>query len=397
MISNNSERLLHDNPEIKEEARNTEAAVEKLKQPESLLSKIEQYLGKFKELKGFSQSDTQEASAMIASAEDGLSSSLPEAREAATMEINRLDIQKKSLFAASESAIQDEKPATAAVESPWANIDQSDLKLREYLRQEKESLRLRELKTLAAVSYTKIKNHAESLGVEIDSTPEDRISFKDKGSHSLGTYNTDLDDIKVDSNSVKVIIHEELHFAGAVDNRSAKKNLGENRISKTGFKSVWKSREAEGPDKDLLRSLNEAVTEKMAREIFQKNKKAIIADVIKADPEIAQLNDKLAEQEKTLALSDVERYLPDKYKAYQENVFIKEYAMDSQSFEELNAEEQQKIESKFKAELFESRSQEMLKETESYSSEITVLDAMLDRLSQARAGQENISLDTART
>lgn len=397
MSANNSEQFLYDNPETKAEARNIEPAIEKLKHPESFLSKIDLHLNKLKQLEGASHADTKEALAMIAGAEDGLQSSLPEEMEAATTEINRLDDQKNRLLVSSESALQGERATATAVESPWANIDQSDLKLRESLRQEKESLRLRELKTLAAVAYTKIKDHADSLGLEIGSAPEDRISFKNKGSRSLGIYSTDSDDIKVESNSAKVIIHEELHFAGAVDNRSAKKNLGDNRISKTGFKSVWKSREAEEPDKDLLRSLNEAVTEKMAREIFQKNKEAIIADVIKADPEIAQLNDKLAEQEKSLALSDVERYLPDKYKAYQENVFIQEYAMDSQSFEELSAEEQQKIESKFKAELFESRSQEMLKDTESYSSEITVLDAMLDRLSQARAGQENIGLDAART
>lgn len=389
MTSNNYE-------ELKQNTLEVESDTEKLVQPEGLEVKKEEYQSKFNQLKDVSESDTQEALAMITRAEAALTSSLPEERVVATEEIRRLGEQKNNLLALSETAIHDNNQTGIVADSSWSNIEQSDINLRDTLRREKESLKLRELKTLAAVAYSKISDHAASLGVEISGSPEDRIGVKDKDSKNLGVYSTESDNIRVESNSAKVIIHEELHFISAVDNRSGKKNLGDNRLSKTGFKSVWKSHEAEGEDKDLLRSLNEAVTEKMAREIFQQNKEAIIADVIKADPGIAQLNDKLAEQEKALAQADVERYLPDKYKAYTENVFIQEYEMEKQSFEDLAAQENQKIESKFQTELFSARSKEMLKESDSYNSEIMVLDAVLERLSKERATQDKVSLDVAR-
>ncbi len=389
MTSNNNEEFTQNNAEV-------ESGGEKLVQPESLELKTENYLSKLKQLKDVSETDTQEALAMITSAETSLVSSLPEERAVATEEIRKLDEQKNNLLVSSEKSFQEGQSGAVEAGSSWSNIEQPDANLRDTLRQEKESLKLRELKTLAAVAYSKIRDHAASLGVEISGAPEDIITFKGRDSKNLGVYSTDSDDIKVESNSAKVIIHEELHFVGAVDNRSGEKNLGNNRISKTGFKSVWKSPEAEGKDKDLLRSLNEAVTEKMAREIFKQNKESIIDDVIKADPDIAQLNDKLAEQEKTLALADTERYLPDKYRAYTENVFIQEYDMERQSFEDLAAEEKNKIESKFQADLFNARSQSILKESDSYNSEIRVLDAMLDKLSQVRARQNDISLEVAR-
>lgn len=393
MISKNSEKLSQNESKA-------ESASEKLKHPEELSGGIENYLSKFKQLKDTSQADTNEALRMINSEEANLSSVFPEEQLAAVEKINSLDAQKINALATSENAIKESASGAVYEDLTWSNVDDSNVDshadLRIMLRQEKLSLKNRELKTLATVAYDKIKEHANSLGVEINASPQDKVRIKNDGSNYIGRYSFESDNIEVKSNSVKVIIHEELHFITAEDNRSEKKNMGDNRAAKTGFHSVWKSHETEGQNRDLLRSLNEAVTQKMTTEIFQKNKETIISDAIKIDPEIAQINDKLVEQEKALALADAQKDLPYKYKQQQENVFFQEDPMNKESFEELAAKEQRLIESKFQAEIFNVRSKEILDDPEGYINEVRVLDAMLEKLAQSRAGQENISLDVAR-
>ncbi|MFA6514301.1 MAG: hypothetical protein WCT50_03385 [Patescibacteria group bacterium] len=392
MTSEKSQNFFKDG---KEKPIVTKFSGEKNEITESLPVKIENYLNSLNKLKDESRLDTTEALDLIMDSKDDHSSALFYEKKEAINEIKKLDGEKIVLITDSEKALQDKHKEYVDIKKPWLDAEPSKSIDYESLMQEKEILKYRELKVLAAVSYKKIKDHAASLGVEISGLPEEKISYTGDYLNS-GVYNTDSDDIKVKSNSAKVIIHEELHFAGAVDNREGRKHMGENRLSKSGFGSVWKAKEGEAKNRDLLRSLNEAVTEKMAGEIFNNNKESIISDVIKADPEIAKLNDELVEKEKALALANLERYLPDKYKTFQENVFIQKFEMEKLSFEELAAEEKQKIESKFNSEMFDVRNQEMLREKNGYNNEIRVLDAILEKLSQARTGQENISLDEAR-
>ncbi len=399
MTTENNQQIFSNSKE--EKVRVEETSSEKPEKKESLPARIENYLNRLDQLKDISRGDTNEALELLADSQTDPSSDLSLEKSEIISEIKDLDAEKTALIDESEKLLQEEQLGGGIVRLPDLDLEIDSLSSQysyqiDQLQFEKSNLRHRELKILAAVSYSKIKDHASDLGVEIVGLPEEKISFKNKDGVNAGAYNTDYDDIRVDSNSAHVIIHEELHFAGAVDNRNGQKNLGEKRLSKTGFKSVWQAREGNGKDRDVLRSLNEAVTEKMAREIFNANKESIISDVVKADPDIAELNDKLVEKEKALELSESERYLPEKYKTYQENIFIQEYEMGRQSFEELAAEEKRKIESRCNSQLFAVKSQEMLKESNAYSNEIRVLDAILDKLSQARADEENISPDEAK-
>lgn len=394
MISENNQKFSEDSKQELEPSNENLAK-------EGLPSTIENYFNNLKYLKGVSSADTQEALNLITDSQVDFSPSLLKEKAIVIKDIEELDAKKTNLISESEEAFQIQKTDPDSTGWPDAgDVDEADIELSNQLTklpQEKEALKNRELKILATVSYQKIKDHATSLGMEIGDFPKDKIDFQPRNNFNLGVYDTSTDDIKVNFRSAKVIMHEELHFAGAIDNRSGRKNAGNNRLSKTGFHSYWKVREnkkKKGENRDLFRSLNEAVTEKMAEEIFRKSKESIISDLIKIEPDIAESHDGLVEKERVLTLQNYLKYLPDKYKAYTENIFLQDDE-NLMSFEDLVTEEKKRIESNFKLETFEVRSREMINDVNTYKNEIKILEAILKKLAKTRAESENIPFDEA--
>lgn len=344
--------------------------------PDSLKEKIGGWFGRLKEK---SQLDSKEATDLMDASEQDLGLSLPEERAAAEVEIKAADARKEAFL----------EDIGNIIELPGLKDEFSE---HWSLEMEKKELELQELKALAGVCYRKIGERASRLGLEVSGRPDEAISFKPEDDFSLGVYSTESDAIKVNRNSAKVIIHEELHFSGAVDKRSGRQNLGEKRLSKTGFHSLWAANETEGEKRDNLRSLNEAVTEKMAQEIFEENQKDIIPELMAVAPDLAERHDQVAEQEKQWRLANSEKNLKSDY------AYSQEYDMDSQglSLDEFASAEKDRIGRSCEALRFASQAQEIVQEKKSYVKEVEILEAILDRLGQARAGEDGLPFAEAR-
>lgn len=344
--------------------------------PDSLEEKIGDWFGRIKEK---SQLDSKAATNLMNDSEADLGLRLPEERVAADLEVQALDSRKEALLEDIGNIVELPGLKDEFAEH-WA------------FETEKKELEIKELKALAGVCYRKIGERASRLGLEISGRPDEAISFKPEDDFNLGTYSTESDSIKVDKSSAKVIIHEELHFSGAVDKRSGRQNLGEKRLSKTGFHSLWAANEMAGEKRDNFRSLNEAVTEKMAQEIFAESQKDIVHELMAAAPDLVERHDQAVEREKQWRLVNAEKNISSDY------AYAQEYDMDSQglSLDEFASAEKERISRSCETLKFANQAQEIVQEKKSYLKEVEILEAILDRLGQVRAGEDGLPLAEAR-
>ncbi len=242
------------------------------------------------------------------------------------------------------------------------------------LKKREEELNLAELRKASEIACSHINWRANRLGVEIETPSSEDIAFSSKDAKYLGTYNTYDDSIKCKNKSIATLIHESLHFVSAIDERSGQKLAGEKRLSKSGFCSVWDT--GDNSYVDIFRALNEAVTEKMAQEIYSFRKDKIEndlsmplvcifwerKDVIKQQKEI-ELNS-LNQEGKKSSVEDI-RSINDKYKNKLERNFLDEQ-------------------------------KEYLEDDFAYVQEISILDAILEKTSKYNSEKNGIPIQLAK-
>lgn len=242
------------------------------------------------------------------------------------------------------------------------------------LKKREEELNLAELRKASEIACSHINWRANRLGVEIETPSSEDIAFLSKDAKYLGTYNTYDDSIKCKNKSIATLIHESLHFVSAIDERSGQKLAGEKRLSKSGFCSVWDT--GDNSYVDIFRALNEAVTEKMAQEIYSFRKDKIEndlsmplvcifwerKDVIKQQKEI-ELNS-LNQEGKKSSVEDI-RSINDKYKNKLERNFLDEQ-------------------------------KEYLEDDFAYVQEISILDAILEKTSKYNSEKNGIPIQLAK-
>ncbi len=164
-----------------------------------------------------------------------------------------------------------------------------------------------QLEDTASVTHEYIQNHAKELGVSLSFFPP-RGAAVGETYGNRAVYSPDENKILFSKDSEihpPHIIHEQLHYSSSVKNyrrpfgsiRGGSPQIdpqafGDKRDYKTGFNSYWNKPEDESSHNFF--ALNEAVTEKMAREIYQNNRAKIKNDIQTRFPERSSQKSELA-------------------------------------------------------------------------------------------------------
>ncbi len=259
---------------------------------------------------------------------------------------------------------------------------------------QKVELQKKELQETGEIAYDFIREHCKALGIEVGSLSKDVIDWDIANGGAKAHYSYIYNHIMTKSSSLHVLIHEELHYAASAKNSEAGKNAAqqgvtlEKRISKSGFVSTWG--ESEASSHSNFRSLNEAVTEKMAREILGKNKDRFEEEYKKKFPESVDQKKKFLKKYYDNQKSEWDAGSKDMYEWVAEPGETYEQFYDSKikEFDKNFEAEQSKI----------PFNPEVLVDVEKvYQNEINIFDSMLEKLARHRATEENISLEEAQT
>lgn len=248
------------------------------------------------------------------------------------------------------------------------------------LEEKEQQLNKAELQAVARVAYNQIRQHANKLGIEIGDLSPEKISFLTEDSKAEAIYNTGSDSIKSKKKSVSDLIHEGLHFATATDNRAGSHLAGEKRLSKTGFHSYWDKKDINKPNTDILRSLNEAVTEKMAQEIFLSRGSQIEESTNRACWPIFMERKDVLNKQKQLELTDLEKSNKPSHENEREST---DYNHDN--FIEIEKKYDQKIPKNFGKE-----QKELFENNRAYPSEIRILNKILEKMAIVRSKKEGV-------
>jgi hypothetical protein len=151
----------------------------------------------------------------------------------------------------------------------------------------RDTYELEQLLELGALAEDFIREYAQSLGVDSPLTkrPID-VKWGADSEEALGTYDYTTNRTGIENTypgrNFAVLLHEGLHHVASFKNSHAGESAQEKniepkrRVTKTGFASYWKT---EAKEKTTftgnLKNLNEAVTEKIAQELFTKTKDSL--------------------------------------------------------------------------------------------------------------------------
>jgi hypothetical protein len=293
--------------------------------------------------------------------------------------LNVFNVQNKKEEEMALNKIEDEinqlseetlnKVSLVSLENESGSDELLDLENRE------EELNTAELQEVAQIAYHEVKLHAKKLGIDIEDLPFENVAALSSESSATANYNTETDGIKSKKKSISVLIHEGLHFAAATDKRAGMNLAGERRLSKTGFHSYWDKEQIGKPDTDIFRSLNEAVTEKMAQEIFLNNKNSIIESMRMPLASIFWDKKDVINKQKQLELDNLEKNGNKK---------------SSSTYEMIETKYSEKMPNNFGEEI-----NEYMNNSVGYKSEIAIFDLILRKIALVKSKNEEIPLNLA--
>ena len=275
--------------------------------------------------------------------------------------------------------------------------DESKEKKSEFSKREQQ-LKLEELEKIAMISNEYIKEHANNLGVSVSDFPLGKIDWLSYSEKKAGVYYDETREIKVKNKAnLHVVVHELIHNATSIKNKpdTEPKNIAK-RQRKVGFTSTWNSRKEGGEDRDLLRGLNEAVTDKIAGEIFYKKREFLVSDMQKKYPDITEKIQKLAEDKKNFELNEIkniEEAGEEAFRLDENNLFLME------SFEEFLESEKKRVLENYEKNINHIPGQFYTIEDKGagYKEEMAALDTILDKLAEKRSKDQGIDIDSAHT
>ncbi len=261
---------------------------------------------------------------------------------------------------------------------------------------QRKELEKQELQEVGEIAYDFIREHCKALGVDVGAFSKDAIDWDEVNGNSKAHYSYKFNHIMTKSSSLHVLIHEEMHYAASAKNSEAGKiaaeegTAPEKRWSKTGFVSTWGKSEENAYSN--FRSLNEAVTEKMAREILGKNKDRF-------EEEYKKRNFKSIEQKKKFAQDYYDQQKAEWDANSKDMYALYEWANDGETYEDFYNSKLADFEKSFENTNDKIPfNPDVLKDVEKvYENEINIFDAMLDKLARHRATTEQISESEAYT
>lgn len=279
----------------------------------------------------------------------------------------------------------------------------------EELEKKEEKNKLEELKTVASLANKYIKEYTEKIGVksfEFSSENIDWLSFDKDFERFSGFYSDTDKKIKITKREsvplLEVVIHELVHFQTSIKNEE---NLGNipSRISKVGFNSNWVfQKENSKEEKDIFRGLNEAITDKLAKEINMQKKDSLIMDIQSINPNLVKENKDNIEKIKDIRLEKID--FMDKageknWLEYSKNdVYnLQDYEMNG-GFEGLKKYYKDFILKDFEEKENFGIGQRYVSgdRKTGYEEEIRALDIILDKLAYNSSQEKKISLEEAR-
>lgn len=260
-----------------------------------------------------------------------------------------------------------------------------------------KKLKFDELKEVAVIASKYIAEHAKSLGIlTADFSPE-KIDWMAYSKVLAGRYKDESKTIEVKHKAnLYIIIHEIIHYVTSIKNMPNNKLITpENRLLKLGFHSGYGPKIKDEAERDILRGFNEAVTDKIAKEIFQEKKYFLVSDINEKYPETAEKLRKFSEDKKNFGLESL-KYLEEAgeeaYRLNEKNLYF------MGSFEEFIEEEKAMILKNFQENFDYIPGQSYAAEDKGtgYEKEIKMLDVILDKLANNRSKDKSININDAR-
>lgn len=225
---------------------------------------------------------------------------------------------------------------------------------------ENKRLDLQQLQDTATIGHGYIKKHAENLGVRIKNySPEtvDRIPRRPSESR-----HTSIIQIRKPQ-TFHTILREQIHHSSTAKN-------------KTGFR--------------IAKNIDEAIMEKLARELLQKNKDRMVPDFQEHSQHTTKGKKRLASKKRTKELKNLEQNGAAEYKR------AKKYMLEEKSFREFIEDRKRKIEARYEYAMHNVADPSIVDSTtKSYEEEIRILDAILVKMAEKRSTEQSISSDKA--
>jgi hypothetical protein len=263
----------------------------------------------------------------------------------------------------------------------------------------RDTYELEQLLELGALAEDFIREYAQSLGVDSPLTkrPID-VKWGADSEEALGTYDYTTNRTGIENTypgrNFAVLLHEGLHHVASFKNSHAGESAQEKniepkrRVTKTGFASYWKT---EAKEKTTftgnLKNLNEAVTEKIAQELFTKTKDSLASIYATRYRNTLNRRNTFLEKTKQHVLRESPRL----------SAKIHSLIIDpDQSLEEYQKEWEKEIETRYKKEQSVPFNLSYIAESQkAYLPEIGVLEAILFTLAKKRSKENTISLEDA--
>lgn len=263
------------------------------------------------------------------------------------------------------------------------------------------SLELRQLREVNHIANDFMREYLEPLKINIPKINDKNINWNDIWGGPLASHSYENNSVRFSkfskiegAYSLHVIIHEQLHYLASAKNSDMGKKALEGstapveRISKTGFNSNWE----EDNKRSNLRALNEAVTEKMAYEIYNASKKKLIEEYENKYGHTILLKQELDKEQMESELTKWKDEAPVAYE------WEYEYSMntDKETFENFYTKKEKSIKEKYEAIRERDLDKVFTEDIESgYKQERQILDRLLIKLAEARSKENNIDLKEA--
>lgn len=255
-----------------------------------------------------------------------------------------------------------------------------------------KSIEQKELKYLFEKSYQYIAERGKKFDVGIPEFSFDdhfnQIPLEHK-SH-VAVYNSleNMISSKKDEKTLPIILHEQLHFSNSFRNVDFKER--ETRKTKVGFRSTWIDRANEEQGKDLLSLFNEAVTEKMAQDIFKENKDRFLSEYAVELAELQKEKDKVLSEKRETEL----------LKSFYETTEGLDFYVDVNSMGEAEAKKEAYKAAQLSVDQRPHKVQSspldlVQVKYDAYKLEISVLDVILEKLAADKMDKESLDKEQA--
>lgn len=258
------------------------------------------------------------------------------------------------------------------------------------------------IKETCVLAYQYIQRHLEQLGIQITKTDfsPDLVSlkrFRSKG-EPCGKYISGKNRISFyGPTNLHIILHEELHFVASDKNRGGYMNFEGKRLQRSGFHSVWQPPEKWKKPRDILRGLNEAITDKIASELQHDNQATFVQDFTNQFPDTVQSIISLATEQREADLKRVEATHRARYKAASE--YFMEKGMEKKLknlIRDSIVEEKTAIETRYQSVVQYPLGNDFVsKEPKMYDKLKNILDAILKKMAEHTVKEQKITFDQA--